>query len=99
MIFFRFPWNWETPQGYLTAVCIQALWIHCGIFITICTLPLFAGFCGLFQAFTLDIKKTLQDFNNKFQNHEQIFGQKYRVEIIETLTEVMQFHAIAKGFD
>lgn len=95
LLFLAFiPWNWKTPSGYFAVVCAQSMWIHCGIFLKFCTLPLFAGFCRLFCAFALDIEQSLNDINMQFQNYEQQSGNS---EIISALANVMQFHAIAKG--
>lgn len=89
------PWDWKTPIGYFAVVCAQSMWIHCGIFLKICSLPLFAGFCGLFQAFALDIEQSLKEINRKFLNDEQRSGNG---EIIKALENIVQFHATAKGF-
>lgn len=94
--FRRIPWYWKTPSGYFACVCVQYVWIHCGIFSVICTLPLIAGFCSLFGAFILDINKTLTDFNGQITSVRDQLTANKRIKLYRKLTEIASFHSNAK---
>lgn len=93
---YRIPWQWKTPSGYLACVCVQYIWIHSGIFSVICTLPLIAGFCSLFEAFTFDINKTLADLNDEITDKREQVTMKNRTQLYRKLTEIAAFHSDAK---
>lgn len=94
-VYSRFPWHWKTPIGYLAVTCVAYIWIHCGIFQMFCTLPLFAGFCSMFEAFTLDFKKILYDLNNEITDPDQNFNAAQHLVIFHRLTEMAWIHSNA----
>lgn len=93
---FRIPWHWKTPLGYSALVFIQYIWIHCGIFLVICTLPLFVCFCSLFEAFTLDINYSVEELDKSIADtHQQIFTIENQIKFKKNLTEIISFHSKA----
>lgn len=91
----RIPWNWKTLTGYLGSVIVQYIWVHCGVFLVICTLPLFIGFCSLFEAFTQDISKTMKDIDDSITNSRQKFSNQDHIQFKRNLTDVISFHSKA----
>ncbi|XP_055302500.1 odorant receptor 43a-like [Sitodiplosis mosellana] len=92
------PWNWKEPIGYLVAGCVQFTWFYGGIYIVICTMLCFVGFCTLFEAFTLDIGRNLLDLNDNIVEAHGHFKSERRIELYQQFSKIIQFHSIARDF-
>lgn len=94
--FIRVPWNSKTPSGYLMIVCVQYIWAHCGIFSVISKLPLFAGFCSLFEAFVLDINESLEELNSNIVKCRRENIVRNYSKLYQKLTDIASFHSDVK---
>lgn len=75
---------------------VQYTCANVGIMFMACTLCFYIGFCKAFEAFILNIKKSLTKLNDQITDKQQKFTAEERVEIIETLHDIIQFHSDTK---
>lgn len=92
----RFPWNRQTPIGYVAALIMQYAWFIIGVFVIVSILLLFSGICTLFQTFVLDIKQSLQDLNDSMIGAQGRFTTTDRIILKQQLYNIMEFHSQAK---
>lgn len=95
-IFHRFPMNWQTPTGYMTAFAIQFLWMIGGTAVVFSIILTFSGICEIFGAFTMDINKNSIDLNDFIVSGEQKFTAHDRIEISKRLYATLEFHSMTK---
>lgn len=64
-----------------------------------CVLVVFFGFCVLLMAFTIDIRRNLDDIENKIKSSISLNSKSSiaaKVEIKKNVYEMIRFHADAK---
>lgn len=82
--------------GYILYATLQISWFYGGIYIVLCTLEAFAGFCSLIRAFTMDVQKNLKEFDSAIENVQEKFTAKNRAEFAKNFCDIIEFHSTAK---
>lgn len=97
LYYFRLPWDWRNPLGYLKAACLQFFWVYSGIFIIISILSTFVGICTLSQGFALDIQ---QNFTNltEWNSKSMPLSNRDSIKCNRKLCDIMEFHSNVKAY-
>lgn len=89
IFFFRLPFDWKTPSGYLLASIFFAGAIFCLLFGFIPLPCLFVGSCWLFICFATDMKNELKKLNVSAKN------KNYR-ELTQRFSKLIEMHVDVK---
>lgn len=88
--FFRLPFEWRTPFGYLIACSIQFPCVYFHMMVAACSLNFLIGSCRILMSFAKDIKNDLYFLNKNSETNLN------RVQLKVKLSEFIEFHAKIK---
>lgn len=87
-IFFRWPFEWRHPFGYLSIFIYEFIIIYYAIMFCAVFVCFPFGTCHFMTTFANDIKMELISLNELIEENEG--------ELLEKLFSIIEFHAIAK---
>lgn len=91
----RYPFDWQTPTGFLVCAATQAATVFARGQLIICTLSLVAGFSMFVSDFVSDMEEVLRDLNNDLTARKmELFRQ--RNDIKKKFVGFIQLDAQAK---
>lgn len=91
----RYPFDWQTPTGFLVCASTQAATIFARGQLIICTLSLVAGFSMFVSDFVSDMDEVLRDLNNDLTAPKTQFSRQQN-EIKMKFVRFIQLDAQAK---
>lgn len=93
LLFYRYPFDWQTPFGYLICISIQTSLIFITAEIYVCIVFLTFGFCSFIIALITELEKKLNELN---ENLTQFKGKKLfakeKVVLRKKLAQIIKFH-------
>lgn len=93
----RFPFDCNTPVGYLGCITSQAATVFVGGELFVCTLTLTVGFCLFVTDFILDLEENLRQLNEIISTtSNDALNIEDHLEAREKFFGIIQFHAEAK---
>lgn len=89
------PYDWRSPIPYIGTCIVQAASVYFYIAAFSALLFVFVGFCLLTITFVSDIKECLRSLNDAIKAKNGTFTIKERIELKDTLRDIIQFHCDA----
>lgn len=90
MLFFRFPFNWKTPLGYLIAFLIEYVAMCAEVCTFIPLLSFFIGTCWVVAAFAKDLTDQLTHLNYHGQTNQS------HAELKGNFNKILQLYSDAR---
>lgn len=97
--FFRLPYNWRTPFGYLSTMTLQIFITFLIISITFSALAFAIGFCVFLSALCSDLENDLHQLNENIRAHVALrkhLKKANSIKIELKICEIIRFHCDAK---
>lgn len=88
--FFRFPFEWKTPIGYLSYIIIQGINLFATANFLSCTLFLVFGMCSFAIDFVSDIERNFNQISKSLNTNGLTKSEQRAVE--KKLIETCRFH-------
>lgn len=93
---FRYPFDWQTPYGFIACTIFQATFGAIAIVACLSSYILTYGICHFVTTFTTDIAERLRELNEGlYLLRNGHFNEKQRIEKTDCLKEIIQFHSEA----
>lgn len=92
--FFRYPFEWRTPIGYIGCVLIQIPTLFVDAEFYVSTLNLIIGCCAFISSLVSDLKEEIRQFNVRLieLKSKKKSSEREVAELKKELNKIIQFY-------